>query len=82
MGIFWCFNSRVLWEQQSGNIIYEHLAVEKVHAQVRGKPMNKRVVAGGGQGAVVLVVSPFPARTQPGVQVCVFAGGWEWAGTM
>lgn len=79
--MFWCFDRRVLWEQQSDNIIYEHLGVEKVRGQVRGKSVNKTVAAWG-PGAVLLMVSPFPARTQPGVQVCVFAGGRGRAGTM
>ena len=36
----------------------------------------------GGQRAVLLVVSPFPARTQPEVQVSMFAGGGGGAGTV
>ena len=79
--MFWCFDRRVLWERQSGNIIYEHLGVEKVRGQVREKSVNKTVAAWG-PGDGLCVVSPFLARTQPGVQVCVFAGGWGRAGTM
>lgn len=45
-----------------------------MRGQACGKSVNKTVAAWGPR-AVLLMVSPFQARTQPGVQVCVFAGG-------
>ena len=79
LGIFWCFNSRVLWEQQSGNIIYEHLAMEKVHAQVRGKPVNKRVVAWGARGLWFWWSAHFQQGPSPGCR-CVCVCWWLGVG--
>lgn len=47
--------------------------------QVSGKPVDEGRVTPG-PGVVVLVLSLFPVRTLPGMQVCVMFGDGWWEG--